>query len=157
MNKTAIALFKNHTQAEPIRARLMQAGIPAEINDEPVLAKLWYVSKEEAGMCLVVSEYDRERSEQLLREWDAADGAMRNAIRCPECKSFHVLYPQFARNSMMTNVIMGVGAAVGFIEKDYFCHDCQFSWPKERAVPEKIRPNMAPNYFIEDVEPTNKG
>ena len=134
--------------------RLAASGIQAEIHDELRLEKLWLVSKPSAGVRLEVPGGQFERAEQLLLDWDAAEGALREAIRCPECQSLRVDYPQFTRKSMLTNVAMGMAANLGLVEREYYCQDCHFTWPKEGTKPRRDRPNMAPHYFIEGIEQT---
>lgn len=151
MNKIPIALFVNRSEAEPIQRRLAWAGVNAEIQDELLIQKLWFVSKKAAGARLEVAAEHFERAEKLLLTWDVAEGALKDAIRCPECKSFRVDYPQFARNSVMTNMAAGVAAELGLVEKDYYCETCHYTWPKEPNVRARKRPHMAPYYFIEDI------
>src|SRR5438105_15697462 len=110
MNRVPLALFANRANAEPLQQRLRAAGIGAEIHDELRLEKLWFVSKPATGARLEVPATQFERAEQLLLDWDAAEGALREAIRCPECKSLRVDYPQFTRKSMLTNVVMGLAS-----------------------------------------------
>src|SRR5579864_3937689 len=154
MNMMEIALFPNRSKAEPIQQRLRQAGFDSEVHDDLSLERLWFVSQPEAGARIEVSADQFERAEQFLLDWDAAEGALGEAIRCPECGSLRVDYPQFARSSLMTNLAMGVAARFGLVEKDYYCEDCHFTWPKEGTRPRRDRPHMAPYYFIEGVEQT---
>ncbi len=118
MSRMAVALFSNRAKAEPIQGRLIQAGIAAEIPDEPVLERLWFVSRPAAGASLEVPADRFGQADQLLLAWDRAEGALRDAIRCPECKSLRVEYPQYARHSLLTNLAMGLLAEVGLVEKD---------------------------------------
>jgi len=152
MNTIPVALFKGRAPAEPIRARLSEAGIPAEIHDELLLEKLWFVSKPKCCVRLEVPADQFEKGEQLLVEWDSKEGALHDAIHCPECGSLLVDYPQITRKSVMTNLAMGLAAELGLVEKQYYCQECHFTWPKEGKVPRPGRPNMAPYYFIEGVE-----
>jgi hypothetical protein len=152
MNRIAVALFKTREQAEPIQRRLAQAGFPAKIHEEMWLQKLWYVSKQAAGVWLEVPADQFERVENLLLAWDAAEGALRDAIHCPECKSLLVDFPQFARNSVLTNMAVGLLAEVGLVEKNYYCEHCHYTWPKPRSAPVQNRSHMAPYYFIEDIQ-----
>ena len=156
MNRIPIALFSNRAQAEPIEQRLIAVGIAAETHDELRLEKLWFVPKNGAGLRLEVPADQFERAGQLLLDWDAAEGLMCEATRCPECKSLRVDYPQFAHNSMLTNLAVGLMTEVGLVEKDYYCQDCHYTWPKEGTQPRKNRPHMAPYYFIEGVEKTSR-
>jgi len=155
MNRISVALFSHPATAEPILARLQQAGIPAEVHSQPILSRMWFTSESEGGWRLDVPAADFERAEDLLLDWDAAERALQDAIRCPECRSLRVLYPQFALNSLMTNFWMGVGASLGLVEKHYYCEDCHFTWPKEGTRPRRDRPHTAPYYFIDGIEQTN--
>jgi hypothetical protein len=148
----SVALFNDRPKAEPLRERLAQAGIPAEIHDELRLEKLWFACKTDCGVRLEVPASQFERAEDMLIEWDAKEGALRDAIHCPECGSLRVDYPQFTRKSLLTNLAMGVAANVGLMEKEYYCEDCHFTWPKVGTKPRRNRPHMAPYYFIEGVD-----
>jgi len=155
MNTIPVALFTHRAKAEPIQKRLSEAGIAAEIHEELRLEKLWFVPKTGAGARLEVPADQFERAEQLLVDWDATEGVMGGAIRCPECKSLRVDYPQFTRKSLLTNLAVGLAAEVGLVEKEFYCHDCHYTWPKEGTKPSPVRPHMAPHYFIEGVEQRN--
>src|SRR5260370_17939777 len=114
MNGVRIALFSTRAEAEPSRTRLAQAGITAEIHDALRLARMWVVSKRAAGARLEIPASQLERANQLLLDWDAAqEGVLGNAIRCPECGSLRVDYPQFTRKSFLTNAAMGLIAEFG--------------------------------------------
>jgi hypothetical protein len=156
MNRIPVALFKNRSVAEPIQTRLAEAGVAAEIHDDPHFERLWFVSRPKAPVRLEVPANQFEHGEQLLVDWDAKDGALHDAIHCPECQSLLVEYPQMTRRSVLTNVAMGLAAEFGLIEKQYYCRECQFTWPREGTVLRPHRPHMAPYYFIEGVGRTAK-
>src|SRR5258707_605521 len=104
MTRMSVALFNDHARAEPIRQRLAQAGIPAEIHDELRHEKLWMACKADCGVRLEVPADQFERAEDMLVEWDTKEGALRDAIHCPECGSLRVEYPQYTRKSLLTNL-----------------------------------------------------
>jgi hypothetical protein len=148
-----VALFSHRAKAEPIQQRLAQAGIPAEIHDEvPLLERLWFVSKPESGVRIEVPAELFEKAEKMLLDWDAAEPILREAFRCPECKSLRVYYPQFARNSMMTNLGLGLAAEAGLVEKEFYCEDCHCTWARESTKARRQRQHLAPYYFIEGIE-----
>jgi predicted Zn-ribbon and HTH transcriptional regulator len=149
-----VAIFPNPTLAQPARDYLRQAGVQAEIHDELKLEALWFVSKAEAGARLEVPAEQFERASNLLLEWDSAESGLRNAVRCPECKSVRVEYPQFTNKSFLPNLALGLLAAVHLLEKEYYCEDCHYTWPKEGTKRSVTRPHAAPYYFIEGVEQT---
>ena len=154
MNRICVATFPNRIQAQPLEKRLTQQGIHAEIHDELRLEKLWFVSKPAAPARLEVPADQFEKTQQMLLDWDQAEDAAREAIHCPECGSLRVQYPQFTRKSMLTNVFLGLAAKFHLIDKEHYCEDCHFTWPKEGTKASQARPHMAPFYFIEGGEQT---
>jgi hypothetical protein len=153
MNRIPIALFRNREQAQPIQQRLLKAGVVTEIHEEQALQRLWFVSRRAAGVTLEVAASQFETAQKLLGNWDTTEGVLAQTIRCPECKSLNVDYPQFARNSVITNMAVGLAAGLGFVEKDYYCESCHYTWPKQTFRAPRKRPHMAPYYFIEGIGP----
>jgi hypothetical protein len=151
MNRLPVALFGSRAIAEQLCSRLRERGIPAEVHEELRLEKLWFVPKGAAGARLEVPAAQFDLAERTLLDWDAAESALRDAIRCPECHSLRVEYPQVTHKSMMTNLALGLASSVGMVEKEFYCRDCHYTWPKEDGRPHRVRPHMAPHYFIEDI------
>jgi len=152
MSSIAIVLFSEAAQAEPLKSRLIDSGVSASVHDALRLEKLWFVSKKETGAHIEVPSNQFERACQLLQEWNRQEGGLGAAITCPHCSSFRVEYPQFTRKSFIPNVLLGLTASVGILEKDYYCQDCHYTWPKNPAQREHTRPHSAPSYFIEGIE-----
>jgi hypothetical protein len=149
MSAMPILLFSHAARAEPVKNRLQQSGISAEVHDQVRLERLWFTSKTQAGAHLEVPSEQFERACQLLYQWDK-EGVLDQAVRCPECNSFRVDYPQFTRKSFIPNVLLGLAASVGMIEKDYYCQDCHYTWPKNERIFPGNRPHSAPSYFLND-------
>ena len=51
----------------------------------------------------------------------------------------------------------GFLANIHVLPKEFYCHDCHFTWPREGTRPSRVRPHMAPYYFIDDVEQSTLG
>lgn len=139
MNRVRVAHFDDRASAELVRERLERVGIPAEIHDEPWQARLWFVSRRRAGVRVDVPFRLSETAEAWLLTWDSSQGALRNAIRCPQCHSLRVDYPQFTEKSFATNLAFGLMAALGLLERDYYCEHCHNMWPKAAAPPRPVR------------------
>ena len=154
MSLFPIALFSNSEKARPLQQRLQAAGIPAQLHGESPLAKMWLVSRRDAGEQVLVPGAQIGPAERLLGEWDQHD-KQRHTIRCPECRSLRVLYPQYAQNSLLTNLLIGVAASLRLVERDFYCQDCHYTWPKHGTRARRNRPHMAPYYYIEGVEQTS--
>jgi hypothetical protein len=154
MNTIPVALVSNREMAESIQRRLSEEGFAAIIREETLRQKLWFVSRQSAGVQVEVPPDQFEAAEKRLEYWAAAEGGVAGAIRCPECGSFRVEYPQYTPRSTLTNLAMGLAAEVGVVEKDYYCEACHYDWPKEGGKPRRERRHMAPFYFIEGIEQT---
>jgi hypothetical protein len=153
MNRIPVATFNSIVPATRLRQRLTGNGIPAEVHEGLKLEKLWFASEPEAGARLEVPADQFERAYDLVVQWDEQEGVLHDAIRCPECNSPRVTYPQFTRRSFLPNLIIGALAAIGRVDKEFFCEECHYTWSSE-SHPAHLRPHMAPYYFIEDVERT---
>jgi hypothetical protein len=94
MNRIRVALFNDRAAAEPMWKHLLQAGVPAEIHNEPWQARLWFVSKHSTGVRIEVPGQLSEVSGKILLAWNA-QGFLSAGICCPECGSMHVDFPQF--------------------------------------------------------------
>jgi hypothetical protein len=62
-----------------------------------------------------------------LPEERAAECPLREVIRCPDCGSTRVEYPQFSRNTIV-GALPAVAAAVGMVEPQFFCQACHYTW-----------------------------
>jgi hypothetical protein len=90
------------------------------------LTKLWLASRKVRLTLLEVPAAESERACQLLHDWDVAEGVLFDAIRCPECKSLRILYPQFTRKFFLPNLAMGMAASIGLVEKTYYWEHFHF-------------------------------
>src|SRR5438093_10349824 len=115
MEAVTVATFNEPEAAEPVRQALENAGIHAEIHDERSLQRFFFLAPPLAGVRLRVDKKDYSRAESLLNEWHAAKGLLHEAIRCPECGSSRIEYPQFSRHFTWGG-IAAVFAALGFFE-----------------------------------------
>jgi len=152
MTWVRVALFVDPGPAEFVRYCLVAAGIRAEVHHEPLAGRLWFVSQRDTGLRLEVPADESERAERLLQEWDPGTAFMQLAIRCPECGSFRIDFPQFTQKSILTNISMGLASGLGLIEKDFYCEDCHHTWRKPNSKPRHARAHMAPNYFLDGID-----
>jgi hypothetical protein len=139
-----IVTFKDCFAAEGIRRRLLRAGIAAEIE-----------AKDEAHAKITVPEDQFGRAQQLLLEWDKWDAfeeILRDAIRCPECGSLQVHYPQFVRRSFIPNLLLGLGSRIRLIDREYHCDNCHYKWPKHGTKRSALYPKREPYRFVDGIE-----
>jgi hypothetical protein len=137
MEPVTVLTFNDVEQAEPLKQRLEQAGIPAAIYDERKLQKAYLSRAALAGIRLRVDRKDFDRARVLLAEWHERDGVLRDAVHCPDCGSSRVQFPQFTRKFVLPN-FGALLCAVGLMEWKFYCQDCQFTWGRK----ENVRPNL---------------
>ena len=129
-----VATFNQRAKAEPLKERLKASGLWADIFDESSVQKTWFgTSQPKAHIRLRVKKEDLEQAQVRIQEWDAADGMMGSAVRCPECGSSRIEYPQFSRRTG-SSLFLALFASMGLIERQYFCQSCHFTWPDKVAV-----------------------
>ncbi|HEV2246299.1 MAG TPA: c-type cytochrome [Terriglobia bacterium] len=109
------------------------------------------MSRSRLGVRLEAPGEQASLAEEFLYHWEGTEAWLEHAIRCPECQSFRVDFPQFTEKSIFTNLTMGLIAELGFIERQYYCEDCHFMWSRSGSRLIRIREHMAPNYFLEDI------
>jgi hypothetical protein len=126
-----IATFNERQPADVLCHRLREAGYNADLFDESHAQKWLLMNvKPRAHMRVRVPKDQAEAAMQTLREWDAADGAMKDAVRCPQCHSSRVEYPQFSRRTLMS-ALPAAAAAAGIIDRQFFCEACGYTWEAE--------------------------
>jgi hypothetical protein len=151
MNMVTVATFNEPAKAEPLKERFAKAGIHAEIHDESKFEWTWFVSKPLAAFRLKVHKRDFETAHRLMNEWHTVDGALRDAICCPQCGHSRIEYPQFTRKFLMPNLV-SLASVVGIIDREFYCQECGHTWATDiRQHPP--RKHSAPVYFIEEAAP----
>ena len=151
MNLVTVATFNEPSKAEPLKQKLEKTGIHAEICDESKYEWFWFVTKPLAGIRLKVHKKDFQQARQWIREWDGAEGVLRDAVRCPQCGASRIEYPQFTRKFLLPNLV-GVASLLHIFEKEFYCQDCEYTWPKDLKPPWPKK-HGSPHYFIEGVPP----
>ena len=137
MEPVTVLTFDEPEPAEPLKRRLEEAGIHASVYDERKLQHVFLAPGSLAGIRLRVDRKDFERARELLAEWHARDGVLREAIHCPECGSSRVQFPQFTRKFVLPN-FGALLCAIGLMEWKFYCQDCQYTWPRKQNVPPNL-------------------
>ncbi|HET6409048.1 MAG TPA: hypothetical protein VFG14_14265 [Chthoniobacteraceae bacterium] len=133
-----VATFNEREPAETLALRLRDAGISADVFDESDAQRFLLMNLEpKAHMRVRVDKDVGERAIEKLREWDRTENIMQAAVRCPQCGSSRIEYPQFSRRTLMS-AFPAAAAAAGLIEREYYCEACAFTWPAEEKVQPKL-------------------
>jgi hypothetical protein len=138
MNQIAsLATFNELGPAQTLQQRLLAAGISASINDESKLERFWFMTPPLAAIHVEVPQKEYLRARRTIEEWNKADGALRDAVRCPDCGSSRIEFPQIPRKFIMPS-LMRLFIWLRVVPNAYYCLECQCTWPptvqKEREL-----------------------
>src|SRR4029450_6136234 len=123
-----IATCKEPAKARQLKRRFHDAGIQADIHNEAQLQQVGFMSRPQANAKGMVEDADFERAQGLRVEWEATDPDISAAlIRCPQCSSSNIEYPQMTRK-FLTPALVGLLCAMKIIPKEFYCQDCQYTW-----------------------------
>jgi len=124
-----VATFNEREPATHIATRLRESGLTAEVYDESHEQKwkLWNLHPR-AHMRVRVHSGEEARAKALLDEWHGQEPMLAQAVKCPECGSSQIEFPQFSRRTLM-GALPALVAATGVIAQEYYCESCHFTWP----------------------------
>lgn len=125
-----IATFDDSTKARHLKERFQQAGVHADVVTEGQMQQMASRSGSQANAKVLVEEGQFEKAQTLLVEWEAMDPEIGSAIRCPQCKSPRIDYPQLARKFPFVPGLAAILLALKIVPKEFYCQDCQYTWGK---------------------------
>jgi hypothetical protein len=128
-----IATYNDLAKAKQLKERFRAAGVKADLHNEANLQTYAFMSKPKANAKVMVDEGDFARAHTLMLEWEAADPEI-GALRCPQCNSTRIEYPQLTRK-FLTPALAGILFALKIFPKEYYCQDCHFTWSDEVERP----------------------
>ena len=129
----SIAAFDDEESAKALAVRMKEAGVEAFVNSDSVEQLLmFYTPHPHAEHHVLVPGQQLEAALRWLGRLDANDPVLRAAIRCPDCGSTRVEYPQFSRKTIVGS-LPAIGAALGLIERQFYCTTCHFTWSPTKA------------------------
>src|SRR5260370_9890772 len=122
-----IATFNEPAKARQLKRRFQDAGLKADVHNEGPLQQVGFMSRPQANAKVMVEDNDFEKAQSLMVEWEATDPDISAAlIRCPQCGSSNIEYPQITRKSI-TPALFGVLCAMKIIPKEFYCQDFHFT------------------------------
>jgi len=134
---TIVATFSNVQKAQVVESRLKQAGISATVDDESKLQRFFFLSNPLASQRVYVDDKDFEKARQFLREADVTDHVLSGEVRCLQCGSARVDYPQFTRK-FMTTTLVELFCLLRLVDKTFYCEDCHYTWPVTVSLRTKV-------------------
>jgi transposase-like protein len=128
-----IATFNEPAKAKHLKQRLQDAGLKADIHNEAHLQAVAFMSKPQANWKVNVDEEDFTAAQSLMVEWETTDPDVGSAIRCPQCGSPRIEYPQLTRK-FITPALASILFALRIFPKEFYCQDCHYTWSNEEET-----------------------
>jgi len=128
-----VATFNEAAPAEALKDRFDKAGLHANVMDDSGTQFLYMSRHPRAHMHVQVRKEEFESAKQMIQGWEK-EGVMAQAVRCPQCGSSRIEYPQFSRRTA-GSIFFALLSAAHLIPREYYCEDCQFTWP-DKVEPE---------------------
>lgn len=122
-----IATFNEAAKAKHLKERLQAAGVKADVHNEGQIQSAAFGGSPKANAKVMVEETDFSKAHGLMVEWEPNDPEIGAAIRCPNCQSPRIEYPQMTRR-FFTPWLASVLFSLKIIEKEFYCRDCQNTW-----------------------------
>jgi hypothetical protein len=130
----SVASYDSLPPANALVHALNERGIEAGLHNETADQAIRFFTQQMHAQFRVLvppDQVDRALAELAslppLPPERAHECPVTQVIRCPDCHSTLVEYPQFSRNTIV-GALPSVAASLGLIEKDFFCRTCNYTW-----------------------------
>jgi len=137
MEKVTVATFNAELPAKAVLNRLNQSGIEAHIIDEKNMQRFWFFTKPYARIHVKVAKDDLDRAGDILNRLDKEENLLKDAIRCPQCGSSRVEYPQMTRYFVLPTLFVQLGHILRIIPMQFYCRSCHHTWRLQRVTADK--------------------
>ena len=130
---SSIAAFDDEHSARALALRMNEEGFEAIASSDSTEQLLMFFNPHpRAQHHVFVPGQKLEPALQWLQRLDAKDPVLLWAVRCPDCRSTRIEYPQFSRKTIVGS-LPAIGAALGLVERQFYCTACHFTWGPEDA------------------------
>lgn len=133
MKKILVATFDDPGPAIQLRERLENAGLETLVKDESKRERFWFMSEPRASIHVEVDKDDYAAARDLITELEVSAPFMKEAVRCPDCGSSRVEFPQVTRKFMMP-VVEALLMKLHLLPRDFYCRDCHYTWPEKQPT-----------------------
>ena len=136
MRSAVVATFNDRDHAQPVVKRLEETGFHPRVHDESHWQQA-HLAERLASVKVEVEESEYEAARQKLKELDANEHLLEQAVCCPECGSCDVEFPQVTRKFILPS-LHTLFYKLGFEEKMFYCQTCHATWPlRDKIEPER--------------------
>jgi hypothetical protein len=108
--------------------------VNADVHNEGHEQAVRLVGAPQANAKVLVDEDDFGQAQKLMLEWEPSDPDIGSALRCPNCQSPRIQYPQLPRKFPFIPGLASLLFATRLFPKQFYCEDCHNTWAKDQQV-----------------------
>jgi hypothetical protein len=128
-----VATFNDVEPAQQVLQRLQQVGLPAILDDESKLERFGFMTPALAAIHIEVPTENYLDARRVIDELDRSEDLLKSAVRCPECRSSRIEFPQLTRKFILPSLLRFF-MALKLVPRSFYCMDCHYTWPMEVPV-----------------------
>lgn len=126
-----VALFDNLPAANAFESFLRDQRVEARTFNDRFLQIVLFLCPPRAMCRVQVREHFYKMTVDLLKAREPA--ILEKAIRCPECSSLRVNYPQMTRKFLLPTIFLHLGIIFRIIHHQAYCETCHCVWSLPKA------------------------
>lgn len=128
LQSSLVAAYEKKEDAEKMHQFLVSKGLKAMLVDLTVQQAENAIPPDFARYQVQVPEADEKAADESALSSDEGILLLQSAIKCPECGSLRIVYPNIPRN-FLVSAVMRVMVKMHVLDGQYLCMSCQHEWP----------------------------
>jgi hypothetical protein len=130
-----VALFDDLPSGRTLESFLRDKRMDARTYNDRALQLFLFLCPPQATFRVQVREPFYHLTLEILGQTPPA--VLQKAIRCPECGSLRISYPQMTRKFFLPTLVLHLGIIFRLIKHQAYCENCHHVWslPKASTVP----------------------
>jgi len=138
MNWTTVALFDNLPAAQTFEAFLRDKRLEGRTYNDKILQLMLFLCPPRATFRVQVRGHFYKMAQDILKAGEPP--ILEKAIRCPDCGSLKINYPQMTRKFLLPTLFLHLGIIFRLIQHQAYCESCHCMW----SLPKEGNPQITP-------------
>ena len=131
MTWTTVALFDNLAAAQIFEAYLRDKRMDTRTFNDKFLQAILFLCRPRATYRVQVRDHFSKMATEILKAGEPP--VLEKAIRCPDCGSLRINYPQMTRRFLLPTVFLHLGIIFRIIHHQAYCEACHCMWSLPKA------------------------
>ena len=121
-----VAVFEDLTDGQGLETFLQTRGLEARTYDDKLVRVFLFLRPPRVTYRVQVRRSALHHADELVA--GLALEKVRRAIRCPDCHSLHIVYPQMTRKFILPTILLHLCVIFRIVEHECYCEQCHYDW-----------------------------